>query len=774
MEAMKRNLSILTNVLIAATGLLVAACARGVDIPQPEPPAPGGVNIRFSSSIPRSVSGVTRAADDAEFAVNNISLLVFVQEGGEGNFTYSYTTVGRKLNQPNNTSVDFEALLTDSADPVRVLAVANHAEGFPGTIVEGTTEAEVRNELVSNGSDFSQGLPMTGVAELTSLSAATGIVRIQLIRSIAKASVVLRLDSSSPGFTIGSVSVWRTPEYWQFLPGAGCVDSEATAPVPVTPSVPNAGDVVNRSLQNVNGIYSGYVYETALPSGVPDGDDPAAVATCIVVGGRYDGDTTDSYYRINFGRLGDRANPVGQVLRNYWYEFTIVGVEGPGWESPDLAAANPAVGLRTTATPWNGGGNTDYYFGHNDYIKLSAAEMVLDALTDHTATMTITTSGVPFTATSVHYPGAGLLDTSDTEQALTTDKMRFEIAQLLAGQQGEQRWQLTVTALTSESITDYLQLHAVDGLMTITIFIDRDPRPGGQTPQNDPAKRKIRVLNLGAVTYGSMNRQTTYGVPAMLRNTSYFGPTGTVTCAGIEFVPMLSTTNSQTNVAMVKTALEGADIIVTPYNYQPSQDVSYAIYEWLSVPNSGRAALLSMDEMASNQNLRALLDGGTRWQNVGYINNTDTSTYFGYGTGYTGVELPAPPASGDDPAAQFLYGPFGNARNCGNPDTTPYDGTTLYFNTAGANTNIVPLIVSYGSAGQNPDVIMVGADPNLHVVYNGCATLLHTEGMVGPAANTTQAYNSANYLNAMWANTWAWMVDKVITENYDVQEALIP
>ncbi len=764
------------GMILATAGLGVASCVRNGEVPEPEPPIPGGVNVQFRMSIPTSGARLTRAADNVEFAVNNLSLLVLVQEGGVGNFTYRYRAVGRKLDQPGGAAVDFEALLVDSPDPVRLLAVANCADGFFDAIEEGWTEARIRSELVSNSSDFSQGIPMTGVAELASITDAMGVVRIPLVRSVAKATVTVLLDGSSPDFTISSVEVWRTPVDWQTFPDVENIENESTAPVPVDPSVPNAGNVINRSLSSVGSTYSGYVYETAIPSGLPDGADPATVASCIIVGGRFADDQADTYYRINFGRLGDQANPLGQVLRNYWYEYTIVGVEASGWESAETAAANPASGLRTTATPWNGGGNTDYYFGYNDYIKLSADSMVLDAQIGHTATMTVTTSGVPFTATSVHDPGAGQLDTAVPQQNFETDKIRFEMASIPADQTGEQKWQLTVTALTEQSITDYLQLHAADGLMTINIFIQRDPPPGAVVPDpNDPTKRKIRVLNLGSVTYGSMNRQTDRGVPAMLRNTSYFGPTGTVVCAGIEFVPMLSTANSQTNVNMVKTALAGADIIVTPYNYQPSSDVSYAIYEWLSVQNSGRAALLSMDEPASNLNLRVLLDGGTRWQNVGYINNTDTSTYFGYGTGYTGVELLQPPASGDDPAAPFLDGVFGNARNCSNPDVTPYDGTSLYVNIAGANSQIVPLIVSYGNAGQNSDVIMVGVDPNLHVVYNGCATLLHTEGMVGgPAANTALAYNSANYLNAMWANTWAWMVNKVMTENYDVPEALIP
>ncbi len=765
--------TILSNIAIAAAAVVAAACVPGGEVPGPGPvPVPSGkVVVRFGASMFSSRLGVTRAADDAEFAVGNISLLVFAQEGGTGDFTYRYTAIGRRLDQPGGAAIDFDALLTASADPVRLLAVANHADGFSDALQPGTTEAEVRDALTSTSYDFSQGLPMTGVAELPSISDAVGIVWMPLIRSVAKASVTVDPDDDSPAFTITGVEVWRAPATLQIFPDAACIASETTAPVPLAPSLPFAESTLNVTLTGTadGGTFSGYLFENPIAPPPEDDSSPAAHATCLVVSVRRTDDNTDSFYRVNFGKPGDSANPVGQVLRNYWYEFTIVGVDGPGWPTAAEAATNPASGLRTTATPWSGGGNTDYWFGHNDFIRLSDASAVLPTGQNQTTTMTITTSGTPFSLSSVHHPGAGLLEVSGQGGTLRTQPMSFQVSPL-ASDPGEQRWLLTITAQTNDPTADYLQLHAADGLMTIVIAIARDP--SGPPVPNDRAKRKIRVLNLGSVTYGSMNRQTTLGVPAMLRNTSYFGPEGTVVCAGFEFLPMLSNANSLTNADAVRTALEGADIIVTPYNYRPDERVSDVIYAWLNAPNSGRTAFLSMDEPESNFNLRGLLDGATIWRNVGYIAN-DPVTDHGYGPGYTGLELPQPPASGEDPAAPFLDGVFGNARNCDNPDVTPYDGTTLYFNIAGANSQIIPLIVSYGNAGQNTDVLMVGVDPVQHVVYNGCATLLHTEGMFGPTANTTLAYNPANYLNAMWSNTWAWAVDRVMSENYDVPEAMV-
>lgn len=768
--AMNRTANILRKIALVTVGLVAVACAAPSGV-QPVPPEPGpgrdGIVVRFGASMLSSRLGVTRAADDAEFAVGNISLLVFSQAGGTGDYTYLYTAIGRRISQPGNTNVDFEALLTDIDDPVRLLAVANHADGFSDGLQAGATEAEVRSALTSSDTDLSAGLPMTGVAQLPSISVSTGLVTIPLVRSVAKATVAVDPDGDSPDFTITGAEVWRTPEAWQMFPAAANISDETTAPKPTAPSPPASVSYGNRALGQTGGSgpFSGYIFDTALPTG----QNPASRASCLVVSG-HSGDDPDTYYRINFGRLADSANPLGQVLRNTWYEFTITGVDGPGWDTPENAAANPASGLRTTATPWDGGGNTDFYFGENEFIRLSTDQMVLAAQTGSTTTMTISTSGAPFSLSSVHHPGAGLMEISGTTGgSLETEKMRFEMQPLAGGAQGEQRWLMRVTALTSESVTDYLQLHAADGLISATIFVQRDPAPGDEPPQNDPAKRRIRVLTLGSDTYGSLNRQTNRGVPAMLRNSGYFGPEGTVACAGIEILPTMTSTTDGNAVAQ---ALAGADIIVTTWAYYLNADangsaVSHAIWNWITEkgPNSGRVAFLTSDSNAVITELRGLLDGQMIWRTYGDIAD-DPATDYGYGTGYSRFAPAA--AANDDP---FLDGVFGDARGLAT-NKVSIDGTTQYINIAGATHPITPLIVADGTSGLNNNVVLMGVDTERNIVYLGESRLLHTEGM-GTTTNSSLAYDPDNYVNAVWSNTWAWAVQRVITENYNVPEALV-
>ncbi len=82
MKAMKRNMSILGSLLLAAATLAVVSCTPGAILPGPEPPVSGEVNIRFSMSMARSGPAVTRAADDAEFVVNNMAVVAGVRAGG--------------------------------------------------------------------------------------------------------------------------------------------------------------------------------------------------------------------------------------------------------------------------------------------------------------------------------------------------------------------------------------------------------------------------------------------------------------------------------------------------------------------------------------------------------------------------------------------------------------------------------------------------------------------------------------------------------------------
>ncbi len=372
--------------------------------------------------------------------------------------------------------------------------------------------------------------------------------------------------------------------------------------------------------------------------------------------------------------------------------------------------------------------------------------------------MTITTSTVPFTLNSIRRLGAGLFDTAGpATQTITTDKITYTVTSVSPARPGEQKWEITATALTADSTEDYLEMHVADGLLTIYIKIARNPPPVPEEPPvNDPAKRRIRVYSLGSNTYGSLNLSTSTGMTAILRNTNYFGPGGTVPCAGFEFVGVGSPTGQE-----LTDLLQNIDILVTTYAYTPDAATSSIIYNWMQQP--GHVAFLTSDSGTIIDDLRQMLDPDMVWENIIYVDNAATGTYFGYGTEYEGLV----PAAATPANAPFVDGVFGNVHNCVIRDETPYDGVTQYINISNADTRaqIVPLIVATGSTGVNNDIMLMGVDSGRRIVYIGEVLWFHR--IYSWWANTLP-YDPTDYINALWSNTWAWAVDKVMTENYDV------
>ncbi|MDR1757048.1 MAG: hypothetical protein LBR65_08880 [Culturomica sp.] len=737
---MKRYVTLL--MMLATASLATVSCMQE-RLPEPEEPVPAAneVRIHFRMRTPNPGKADTRAAEDPEYTVRRVALLVFQQGDIPGEFLYQYTVTGKNLDQENNANVDFNALLRISQNPVRLLVVANYPDGLLDTIAMSAPESEVRDALTGSNFDFSQGIPMTGVKDLPSLSGETGVIRIPMMRSIAKATITVNLRPGTPGFTLTGVTICRANNRWQFFPDAASVDSEAVAPLATAPSIPTGTAVLAASPVPVDAsqYYAGYLAES-----MPNPGEQSA-ATCMVVSGIFGGDTDPTYYRIDFGTEIDDTTLLGQVLRNFWYRFTIVEATSRGRATPEEAAANPASGLQTSVTPWNGGGNTDYYFGQNEYILLSADSLSVDAVTGHTDTLIITTSEVPFTITSIGQPGAGSLNTGNPEQILQTDNMLFTLTPLSV-KTGQQKWKLTAYASTNESIPDYLNLYAANGLLNIRIPIRRNPPA---INPNDPAKRIIRVYSTGgALAIGSMDYYSTLGIPGILRNTNYFGPTGTVRCGGFEFtVPPLITPHGEA----LRTALKNVDVVVTTYLFNPNSIDSQVLLDWAAEP--GHVLFVTADDNATLPTLRSMADAGMMW--------FDDLTIGTSVPGYTGTG----PAGASVSNAPFLNGPFGDVHACAIQNPRPYDGVTLFMNLSGAATagNIIPLIVPTGSGGPDNNIMLLGIDPTRRIIYDGEVLMYHPTYM-----QNTLAYDPDNYLNALWSNTWAWIVNTVLTQNYHV------
>ncbi len=432
-------------------------------------PASGDVNVHFHIRMPGHTPVVTRAAD-IEAAVNRIALLVFQQEDGTGEFLYQYTAESRNFSQDDDTEADFEAMLRVTDEPVKLLAIANYPDGLLSDIAVNTPEAEVRKALIGTTSSL-QGMPMTGVKEVAGITTGMGTVRIPMLRSVAK--ITIDMAPGVDNFEMLSIRIYRSFEEFQYFPDLGAIlneNGDGGTPMASIASIPEKTTATIIRVPPIENYYYNFITESVA-------NDVWDEAMCIVVGGLFDGSETETYYRMDFDTDPGApiANLMGQALRNFWYQFTILSVSGPGWPTPEDAANTPATALEATVLPWSGNGDTEYYFGKDRYIILSKAELTLGTEVGDEDLLYITTSELPFTVTSERDPdNRGPVSTfPEGLKASFTDNMNFDLTDVGGVPPGQRKWALRVTAKTTDPTDDYMILTAAGGLINIRIYVRR-------------------------------------------------------------------------------------------------------------------------------------------------------------------------------------------------------------------------------------------------------------------------------------------------------------
>ena len=163
---------------------------------------------------------------------------------------------------------------------------------------------------------------------------------------MARVDVTKALDAGSRPFRIGEVYVYRPNDKIRIVPDdMGSAESPRVTAPSVFAGAQKLADPVKVTAAEPD---PASVAGICLPESAAESDPAAQLseATCIVVGGYYDGQERLSYYRIDFDP-GIDGHPFGQVLRNYKYVFRIRKVLGEGWSDPDTARRAGRRALRS-------------------------------------------------------------------------------------------------------------------------------------------------------------------------------------------------------------------------------------------------------------------------------------------------------------------------------------------------------------------------------------------------------------------------------------------
>ncbi len=354
----------------------------------------GQASVEFTLLMPSS--SVTRAGNvfAAPAYENEMKdLLLFVFRGGELS----------EIEKPRNISLTgitakFSLHLPATTQPVKFYVLANLPVYYLDKTAGEGTEVEILNALryklkgktpeeIKNLIDDyvpkmgKQGVaapfPMwgeydrpTGIPEALP-EVNTQIADMKMIRGVARAIITKSVDDAV--FKISSVRVHRMHTGMKIIPNAHAnnIVSEPSLPTDRTYSFVSGIEVPA-------GDAAVSFYLTESPGYPPQDADKDA--TCIIVGGYYNGSTVETYYRIDFKTDPQR---VGEIKRNHSYSFNITSVSAPG--SPDPETITGEAILTATIEEW------ENVWGEAIYSN------------EHYMTLTSRTITVPGTKGSSHY-----------------------------------------------------------------------------------------------------------------------------------------------------------------------------------------------------------------------------------------------------------------------------------------------------------------------------------------------------------------------------------
>lgn len=492
---------------------------------------------------------------DQENAINNIYVLAFkVEYQSDGmtikSETYDYSAIGIKsaANTEGTSSQSFTVkvrvkdykqrfvVITNAEDAVTALT-GDHAAWYGKDKADMLAKLKVSLDQkedrwkVISASDYTA-FPMWGESGAEKITGSTNSLSmaIPMLRMIAKINV--QLDEMVPGLTnnfkMKSVYLYNTNTSGHVVPAAVAVREDTRdskrylfVETPTVPSdaVPSEGpieytDFTAPGTPDVAMKGAIYTFETRAPS-----DDDRMKATCLVIGGLYDNDTKETYYRVDF--FENDGKTLRDILRNYQYVVNITDVKGRGHESVDVAYKSKSVNMVAETLYWNEAGlgnnvfdgqnilsvSQDSYFFSRDAKISKEEDNVLSIMTDYKTTATGGKSGwyvEKIVGANDETADVTWVDLSQrngtadnpTEVFLTVEenKTTTERSAIIWIAAGRLRYPVKVT----QSLTPALGIQVVDGNnkpITELVFAGENPATQTFTVNWQPKDADLTIIN---------------------------------------------------------------------------------------------------------------------------------------------------------------------------------------------------------------------------------------------------------------------------------------
>ncbi|GHT49064.1 hypothetical protein AGMMS49982_01680 [Bacteroidia bacterium] len=333
------------------------------------------VELRIGLNVPGNFQSGLRAISDAdERAIQSINVLVFkVDPGMVEEPTFMYSKPGTLWGANKDTLVVIVETMYDTLQQFVVITnVDAEIINLLQTDRRGASKSDLLAQLqvsLNEGEQWNvdatkfKALPMWGESVPAVITQENGSIHgidgdddspIKLLRMVARINVkVTGIALFTPNkFKLDSVYLFNSNTAGLIVPNTANVNRNAGGEVYViAPSIPpglemkrgkDAYIVYPASDDSlVNTIYT---FESASIA-----NNASDSATCVVIGGRFNGGTI-SYYRVDFA---DGSGNYFPILRNYQYNINITDVIARGYETLEEAFGAKSVNIATDdITPW--------------------------------------------------------------------------------------------------------------------------------------------------------------------------------------------------------------------------------------------------------------------------------------------------------------------------------------------------------------------------------------------------------------------------------------
>ena len=346
--------------------------------------------VSFVVNVAGANSSRTRAlTEQDENTVKTVEALLFDEAG-----KYTYQPIfSSEIVEKGPSEIAFTMKVPEGTFNMVILAnVREKVINLLPKLNDGMSKSDVLNLLVAenaekwnvtSGSDGYKLMPMSGDIPTITIQGDNTSIEGTLVRMLAKIDVNIATDVREE-FNLSSVHLYNNSVKGKIAPDTDSWDTDhvrvVKPSIPQNAQNPNLGTALiyaDNEIQKENNVgvaCLNTIYTFEANKGV--GDEGMLKNTCLVIGGKYDGDTKDTYYRIDFVDAKSTNKDYLALLRNHQYRVQVTAVKGPGFDDPETAFQSRPVNIEASIVEWSDGDINDIIFDGQHLLGVSQSEFL--------------------------------------------------------------------------------------------------------------------------------------------------------------------------------------------------------------------------------------------------------------------------------------------------------------------------------------------------------------------------------------------------------------